>query len=173
MSDQIATVYPVRATHLEDPHPSMEASTDLKQVPTQASVEMDGTDYREILPRPSNDPNDPLNWTWTQKHVVLLLVAVMAFQTPFDAASPASGFLEQAVAFHTPVPSMLDSVGAHAVTVGLGGLLWVPLSYRYGRTPVYTAGAVVASLGAVGCSLSNNLGAYCGSRVCLSRTPVL
>ncbi|KAJ9634830.1 hypothetical protein H2204_006063 [Knufia peltigerae] len=165
MTDQIAIDFHVRATHLENPHPSMEGATDLKPIATQASVGIDGTDYREILPIPSKDPNDPLNWSWTQKHVVLVLVAFMAFQTPFDAASPASGFLEQAVAFNTSVPSMLDSVGAHAVTTGVGGLLWVPLSYRYGRTPVYTAGAVVALLGTLGCSLSNNLGAYCGSRV--------
>ncbi|KIX05595.1 uncharacterized protein Z518_06467 [Rhinocladiella mackenziei CBS 650.93] len=165
MSDQVATNPPIGAVHLEAPHGLVASSPDLKRTVSEGSVAMDGTDYREILPKPSNDPNDPLNWSWAQKHVVLLLVALMAFQGPFDAASPASGFLEQAPVYHTSVPSMLDSVGAHAVMAGAGGLLWVPLSYRYGRSPIYTAGAVVATLGALGCALANDLPAFCGARV--------
>lgn len=30
----------------------------------------DGTTV--LLPQPSDSPNDPLNWTWTKKHLVLL-----------------------------------------------------------------------------------------------------
>lgn len=137
----------------------------LKRTVSDESVAMDGTDYREILPKPSNDPNDPLNWSWAEKHRVMLLVAFMAFQGPFDSASPAAGFLEQAPDYHTSIPSMLDAVGAQAIMLGVGGLLWVPLSNRYGRSPIYIAGAVVATLGSLGCALANNLGAFIGARV--------
>jgi MFS family permease len=96
------------------------------------------------------------------------LVAFMAFQGPFDSASPAAGFVEQSKAFGVPTAKMLDSIGPHAIFLGIGGLLWVPLAHRYGRSPIYVCAAAVATLGALGCALSNSLGAFIGARVSLS-----
>ncbi|OQU96344.1 hypothetical protein CLAIMM_02441 [Cladophialophora immunda] len=166
MSDNIAANPEPSAAHFEAPlGAAVKSITHLKRIPSEESIEMDGTDYRDVLPRPSTDPNDPLNWSWTEKHLVLFMVAAMAFQGPFDSASPAAGFLEQAPAYHVEIPDMLDSVGAQAIMLGVGGILWVPLSNHYGRSPIYLAGAVVATLGCLGCSLANSLGAYCGARV--------
>lgn len=34
--------------------------------------------YKDIIlaPQPSEDPNDPLNWSWLQKHVTLAVVSM-------------------------------------------------------------------------------------------------
>jgi hypothetical protein len=32
-----------------------------------------------LLPQPSTDPNDPLNWSWQRKHLMLAVVSVTAF----------------------------------------------------------------------------------------------
>jgi MFS family permease len=89
----------------------------------------------------------------------------MAFQGPFNAGSATSGFYPQAAAYGVPAPEMLDVIGPFGVGLGIGALVWAPLSNMYGRTPVYLGAAIVACLGALGCSLANNIGAYIGARV--------
>jgi hypothetical protein len=41
-----------------------------------------------LVPQPSNDPNDPLNWSWWKKHLILLTIGVSAFVADFQAAPP-------------------------------------------------------------------------------------
>jgi hypothetical protein len=36
-----------------------------------------------LIPQPSDDPADPLNWTWTKKHLVLLSLFMPALLTDF------------------------------------------------------------------------------------------
>ncbi|RFU29413.1 hypothetical protein B7463_g6927, partial [Scytalidium lignicola] len=152
-------------TNNDDQATSKESDTvHLEHTTTRATQEMDGSDYHTLLPKPSNDPNDPLNWTWTEKHITLAVVACMAFQGAFDVASPAAGFIQQAEAFNVPVVSMLDSVGVNAICLGIGSFIWLPLGNTYGRRPIFIAAGVVATLGALGCALANNLGAFIGAR---------
>jgi hypothetical protein len=32
-----------------------------------------------LIPQPSADPNDPLNWSWTRKHLMLAVISATAF----------------------------------------------------------------------------------------------
>jgi hypothetical protein len=32
-----------------------------------------------LIPQPSEDPNDPLNWSWSKKHLMLAVVSTTAF----------------------------------------------------------------------------------------------
>lgn len=36
-----------------------------------------------LIPQPSDDPADPLNWSWTKKHLVLLSLFMPALLTDF------------------------------------------------------------------------------------------
>ena len=36
-----------------------------------------------LIPQPSDDPADPLNWSWTKKHLVLLSLFLPALLTDF------------------------------------------------------------------------------------------
>lgn len=50
-----------------------------------------------LIPQPSSDPNDPLNWSPLKKHVVLLVIAVVAFLPNFGSAMGIVTLLPQAV----------------------------------------------------------------------------
>jgi hypothetical protein len=32
-----------------------------------------------LIPQPTSDPNDPLNWSWRRKHLMLAVVSITAF----------------------------------------------------------------------------------------------
>ncbi|KAF9890540.1 hypothetical protein FE257_005945 [Aspergillus nanangensis] len=69
-----------------------------------------GGEQPQLQPRPSADPNDPLNWSLAEKRFTLIMAALMVFNAAFDAASPAAGFNSQAKDFGVPVPDMLSSI---------------------------------------------------------------
>lgn len=50
-----------------------------------------------LIPQPSSDPNDPLNWTPLKKHVALLVISVVAFLPDFGSSMGAVTLLPQAV----------------------------------------------------------------------------
>ena len=49
-----------------------------------------------LLPQPTNDPNDPLNWSWTRKHAILFTVAWAGLCADWTSASGPSVIFQQA-----------------------------------------------------------------------------
>lgn len=50
-----------------------------------------------LIPQPSNDPNDPLNWSWTKKHVVLIIISMTAFLPDYGSATGAVALIPQSL----------------------------------------------------------------------------
>ena len=40
-----------------------------------------------LVPQPTDDPHDPLNWSWRKKHMMLFMVALTAFLGDFGSAA--------------------------------------------------------------------------------------
>lgn len=54
-------------------------------------------DSRTILiPQPSNDPNDPLNWSTVRKHITLFIISAIAFLPDYGSATGAVTLIPQA-----------------------------------------------------------------------------
>ena len=55
------------------------------------------SDGRHILiPQPTEDPNDPVNWSKVRKHIVLFIIAYTAFLPDYGSATGAVTLLPQA-----------------------------------------------------------------------------
>ena len=50
-----------------------------------------------LIPQPSSDPNDPLNWSVLKKHVILLVITVVAFLPDFGSSMGVVALLPQAM----------------------------------------------------------------------------
>ncbi len=50
-----------------------------------------------LIPQPSSDPNDPLNWSWTKKHVVLIIISMTAFLPDYGSATGAVALIPQSL----------------------------------------------------------------------------
>lgn len=49
-----------------------------------------------LIPEPSDDPNDPLNWSWKQKHIILIIIAFASFLPDYGSATGAVTLIPQA-----------------------------------------------------------------------------
>ena len=50
-----------------------------------------------LIPQPSSDPNDPLNWSSLKKHAILLVITVTAFLPDFGSSIGVVTLLPQAM----------------------------------------------------------------------------
>ncbi len=50
-----------------------------------------------LIPQPSDDGNDPLNWTWAKKHLILFVVSFASFLPDYGSATGAVTLIPQAM----------------------------------------------------------------------------
>lgn len=49
-----------------------------------------------LIPQPSTDRDDPLNWSWSRKHIILLVIAATSFLPDYGSATGAVTLIPQA-----------------------------------------------------------------------------
>ncbi|PGH28940.1 hypothetical protein GX50_08326, partial [[Emmonsia] crescens] len=96
-----------------------------------------------LVPQPSDDPNDPLNWPlWKRDAIlgILSLVSVLCATTsPLLAANTATLAVDYQVTFTKA--ALLT--GYHLCGVGVAGLLFVPSARVWGKRHLYILGCIV------------------------------
>ena len=86
-----------------------------------------------LIPQPSDDPLDPLNWSWGRKHKVLLALLLPSLLTDWGMTWGTTLFEAQAVTWHMAVADVARSVSGGIFLQGPGGVIAVPFVQRYGR----------------------------------------
>ncbi len=75
-----------------------------------------------LIPQPSDDPNDPLNWSWAIKHVTLFIVASTAFLPDYGSATGAVTLLSQAAEWNMTPDEVNHSQAGNVFMLGAGGI---------------------------------------------------
>ncbi|KAL2415722.1 hypothetical protein ABEF95_004306 [Exophiala dermatitidis] len=89
-----------------------------------------------LIPQPTNDPEDPLNWPAWKKGLILLVLAVNACTADYSAATGASALIPQAQEWHISPDEVNHATAGNTFMLGVGGLATVWLSAYFGRLPV-------------------------------------
>lgn len=116
-----------------------------------------------LIPQPSDDPEDPLNWSWKKKHMVLATVSFAALLTDWGIAWGTTVFPQQAETWGMTVPAVANSVSGANFMQGVGGVLAVPLTQRYGRLPVLFWSQAITAILVLAAALSPS---YAGFAAC-------
>jgi hypothetical protein len=86
-----------------------------------------------LIPQPSDDPADPLNWAWGKKHQVLVALTFSALLTDWGMTWGTTLFEAQAETWGMSIVDISNSLSGGIFLQGPGGVLAVPLVQRYGR----------------------------------------
>ncbi|KAI3550562.1 hypothetical protein CSPX01_01612 [Colletotrichum filicis] len=137
------SILPVQEIRLQE-----DVDTKLKEQ-TLGTVQLRHNETNEIIlvPTPSNDPNDPLNWSPTRKYYIFSLTCFGIFFAHAVIVGPAVALELITLEFFGPGPDTVPNNIAKAsylqtgcsLMIGAGNLIWVPLAIKYGRRPVYIA----------------------------------
>lgn len=108
----------------------------------------------DLDPMPSMDPADPYNWKLSKKLVNLLLVAVHAFMGTFMASGVIPAYASMAEDLHVSLQRTSYMTSLQIAVLGGAPLLWKPLSYRFGRRPIFLLSLLCSCVCNIGCAKS-------------------
>ncbi|KAL4875626.1 MFS general substrate transporter [Aspergillus karnatakaensis] len=96
-----------------------------------------------LQPRPTDDPNDPLNWPLWRKYLNLGLVCFwVAMVAEFiNAPTPTWGPMQDELGFSYAI--LNDSYAAGCAALGVGSVLLIPFALKFGRRPLYIFSTLV------------------------------
>ncbi|GAM35792.1 hypothetical protein TCE0_017f04389 [Talaromyces pinophilus] len=127
-----------------------------------------------LVPAPSSDPNDPLNWPRWFKLYTAVAVCFAMILCNFLAAGPTLAILQTAQDFFPnwketgmsgPIAKTAYFFNCTALFQGLGNLLWMPLINKYGRRPVYVTAFTLYTVTAIWCAVGKGYANFLVARI--------
>ncbi|KAK8127835.1 MFS general substrate transporter [Apiospora sp. TS-2023a] len=118
-----------------------------------------------LVPHPSNNSDDPLNWSATWKTIIIANQFVFVFisiMTPL-AIAPMTQIFE--AEFHKTLPQVNMLFGAAAITLGYANFLIVPAANVFGRRPVIIVCGLICILANIWQGLVTSYPSFIGARV--------
>ncbi|KAF8519537.1 MFS general substrate transporter [Gautieria morchelliformis] len=126
--------------------------------PVKSDIKLDSlkldTNGLPLIPQPSDDPADPLNWPLKLKIFVLVQVSFLAALGTMNASviNPAYVPMAKYMGISTIVASYQTSVVI--ALNGFGPFIWNPLANVYGRRPIYLFTTLLGFAAALGSGFS-------------------
>ncbi|KAK3386844.1 major facilitator superfamily domain-containing protein [Podospora didyma] len=121
--------------------------------------------HTRLIPQPSDDPNDPLNWTRARKHLILFVISFASFLPDYGSATGAVTLLPQAVEWNMTPDEVNKSQAGNVFMLGAGGVLVVILSAYFGRLPVVFWFLIAATATAGWCAGATTFDSFMGARI--------
>jgi len=148
----------------------------LKHIATLGHVRSRHLDTNEIIliPTPSSDPNDPLNWSQSYKIYMATVVCLAMFMCNFLAAGPTIAIVPTAMDFFPSAagPTLSGAISktaffftTTALLQGIGNLFWMPVANKYGRRPVYIISFALYLATAFWLAFTKGYGSFLAARI--------
>ena len=118
-----------------------------------------------LVPQPSDDPNDPLNWPQWKKEMVLLIVGLSAAVVGAFGPMLSPGFVEISAELGISVNTLSQATAWLILTIGLCLFFANPLAKMYGKRPVYIAAVVIMFVGSVWGGAAKDYNSFLASRI--------
>lgn len=118
------------------------SSIDYNAVPGNShlvDLTSDGSNDRKIvlIPTPSDDPDDPLNWSKPRKWLAVCCVLIYTLGVGVPTAAIYSVLTDVQAKTSITLSELNNGTGYMFLFLGLGCLVFQPLALQYGKRPVY------------------------------------
>ncbi|KAF2735351.1 MFS transporter-like protein [Polyplosphaeria fusca] len=124
-----------------------------------------GSSKNVLVPQPSDDPNDPLNWSTPWKAACITASTMVTFSQGFGPLALAPMFPDLMKAFHCTLPEAVQFTGVCILVLGFSNFIWVPLSTSFGRRPVYIASQLICFATSIWRARAVSYGSFMGACV--------
>ncbi|KAJ5814625.1 hypothetical protein N7474_006402 [Penicillium riverlandense] len=118
-----------------------------------------------LIPQPTQDPNDPLNWTSFEKYLTCLTVCFFTILSTFNSSNLVVALVPISNEFRQTQTKTGYVVCFNLLLMGVGNLLWVPLSRVIGKRPVYLFALLLLTGCNIGTYEASSYGSLLASRI--------
>ena len=119
-----------------------------------------------LVPQPSDDPNDPLNWPATKKLTVTIILCFGGIMF----ACVISGLLNPGVVviateYGRPIGDIVLLSGYQLLVAGSTGAFVAAFSRKYGKRPVFLVSSLLGTIGSIIGSVTHNYSGLLAARI--------
>ncbi|KAJ4350582.1 hypothetical protein N0V95_004633 [Ascochyta clinopodiicola] len=120
--------------------------------------------HRDVLvPQPSDDPHDPLNWSIWWKTACIVSTAMVTFTQGFGPLALAPMFPALMETFHCDLTDAIQFTGVCILMLGFSNFIWVPISTSFGRRPVFLLSQLINFGTSIWRAKANSYGSFMGA----------
>ncbi|KAJ4295358.1 hypothetical protein N0V90_007370 [Kalmusia sp. IMI 367209] len=118
-----------------------------------------------LVPQPSDNPHDPLNWSTTWKIACITSASMVTFTQGFGPLALAPAFPALMSAFECGLADAVQFTGVCILVLGFSNFLWVPISTSFGRRPVYLLSQLINFGSSIWRAKATSYGSFMGACV--------
>ncbi|KAG9949903.1 serine/threonine kinase 16, partial [Aureobasidium melanogenum] len=118
-----------------------------------------------LVPQPSDDPHDPLNWSTKWKFLAITSSSLVSFSQGFGPLALAPAFGYYIKAFDCSLADAVQFTGVSILVLGFSNFIWVPLSSSFGRRVVYIASQLMCLASMIWRARAQTYGSFMGACV--------
>lgn len=96
-----------------------------------------------LLPTPTDDVNDPLNWSRAYKWYMTCVVCLGVFMSNLTTAGPSIAIIQTGMSFKTAPTTTAYLYSTAALMLGFSMFWWSPLASKFGKRPIYVLTYIV------------------------------
>jgi MFS family permease len=96
-----------------------------------------------LVPQPSDDPNDPLNWPLWKRDVILLILSICSVFATSLGPILAANTLTLSLYYHKKFTQVALLTGYFLLGVGVAGIFYVPSARIWGKRHTFLIGTVL------------------------------
>ncbi|KAF9891879.1 hypothetical protein FE257_002841 [Aspergillus nanangensis] len=118
-----------------------------------------------LVPQPSQDPHDPLNWNRYWKLGVISISTAVTFTQGMGPLALAPMFPQLMETFESDLASVVKFTGVCILVLGFSNFFWIPIQTAYGRRPVLIFSTLICLVSNIWRALATSYGSYMGACV--------
>ncbi|KAE9982096.1 hypothetical protein EG328_011199 [Venturia inaequalis] len=118
-----------------------------------------------LVPQPTDDPNDPLNWSLSWKISAIVASSMVTFSQGFGPLALAPMFGDYIKAFNCTLAEAVQFTGVCILILGFSNFIWVPISTSFGRRPVLLFSSVLSMGSCIWRARAQTYGSFMGACV--------
>ncbi|KAH0560017.1 hypothetical protein GP486_003462 [Trichoglossum hirsutum] len=118
-----------------------------------------------LVPQPSNDPNDPLNWPLWKRDLILVILSLASVMAATLGPLLAANTLTFTLYFRKNFTKIALLTGFHLCGCGVAGVLFVASARVWGKRHLYLLGTTLLIVGSVWGGLSRSYRSLLWARI--------
>ncbi|KAI1909908.1 hypothetical protein LOZ61_004745 [Ophidiomyces ophidiicola] len=118
-----------------------------------------------LVPQPSNDPNDPLNWSPFWKGTTMGLTTIMSFAQAVGPLALPPMFPKLMAEFNCDLAGAVQFIGVCILVLGFSNFFWVPIMTTFGRRPVLIFSTLICVIANIWRGVATSYGSFMGACV--------
>ncbi|KAF2159419.1 hypothetical protein M409DRAFT_71079 [Zasmidium cellare ATCC 36951] len=116
-----------------------------------------------LVPQPSANKNDPLNWSLLWKGLSIATATTVSFSQGLGSLALAPMFPDLIEAFDSDLAGAVQFTGITMLVLGFSNFIWVPMSTAFGRRPVYLLSQLISLGSCIWRARAQTYGSFMGA----------